>query len=135
MSHATTMVGFDDTTQNWQLWGQLVEMWALRLHPTPDTAAKLVAQMSAHGIQGAYVDGPPGRPVKFHYRANDEVLLVLPTPEMLRVGRQEVKPNEAYPLPVYYDAFYTGTRKKMSDDELTLAAACRLGEFTINGEK
>jgi hypothetical protein len=126
-------VNFDDTVENWRLWGELVELWVYDLHPKPEDTAKLVNQMTAHGIKGASVYGPPTREVKFYsYGDNDPLVMLLPTAAMLKEGRATAHPGEAYPLPLFYDAAYTGTRKVFTADDDTLFAACRIGEYTIN---
>ena len=126
-------VDFDDTEENWRLWGELVELWAYNLHPRPDATAKLVNQMTAHGIKGASVFGPPDREVKFYQYGNaDPLIMMLPTEDMLKEGRKTAQPGQAYPLPVFYDVAYTGSRKVFTADDDTLLAACRIGEYTIN---
>ena len=126
-------VDFNDTVENWRLWGELVEMWAYKLHPWPDDTAKLVNQMTAHGIKGASVIGPPDREVKFYQYGNDDPLVImLPTEQMLKEGRKTAQPGAPYPLPVFYDAAYAGSQKPFSEDDDTLFAACRIGEYTIN---
>ncbi|MEA2738840.1 MAG: hypothetical protein QOH05_2147 [Acetobacteraceae bacterium] len=126
-------VDFNDTVENWRLWGELVELWAYNLHPKPDTTAKLVNQMTAHGIQGASVFGPPDREVKFYAYTDDQPLVIMiPTEEELKAGRKTAVPGEPYPLPVFYDAAYAGPRKAFTADDDTLFAACRIGEYTIN---
>jgi hypothetical protein len=126
-------VDFDDIVENWRLWGELVELWAYKLHPWPDTTAKLVNQMTAHGIKGASVDGPPDRKVEiWQYGPTDPLVLMLPTEEMLKEGRKTAQPGQAYPLPSFYDGAYTGPQKVFDVDEDTLFAACRVGEYTIN---
>jgi hypothetical protein len=126
-------VDFDDIEENWRLWGELVELWISDLHPKPTDVGKLVNQMTAHGIKGASVYGPSTREVKFYsYGADDPLVLMLPTEEMMKEGRKTAHPGEAYPLPVFYDAAYTGTRKTFTADDDTLFAACRIGEYTIN---
>jgi hypothetical protein len=126
-------VDFDDIEENWRLWGELVELWVYNLHPRPTDTAKLVNQMTAHGIKGASVYGPSDRAVKFYsYTDDDPLVMMLPTEEMLKEGRKTAHPGEAYPLPVFYDSAYTGGRKAFTADEDTLFAACRVGEYTIN---
>jgi hypothetical protein len=126
-------VNFDDIEENWRLWGELVELWVYNLHPRPTDAAKLVNQMTAHGIKGASVYGPPTREVKFYsYTDDDPLVMMLPTEEMLKEGRKTAQPGQPYPLPVFYDSAYAGARKPFTADEDTLFAACRVGEYTIN---
>jgi hypothetical protein len=126
-------VNFDDTVENWRLWGELVELWICNLHPKPADAGKLVNQMTAHGIKGASAYGAPDREVKFYSYGNDAPLVImLPTEEMLKEGRKTAHPGEPYPLPVFYDGAYIGPRKVFTADDDTLFAACRVGEYTIN---
>jgi hypothetical protein len=126
-------VNFNDTVENWRLWGELVELWINKLHPWPDVVAKLVNQMTAHGIKGASVDSPPDREVKIWQYGNDDPLVILiPTAEMLKEGLKLVEPGQSYPLPVFYDEAFTGPRKVLTKDEGTLFFACRVGEYTIN---
>ncbi|HEY0185484.1 MAG TPA: hypothetical protein VGC09_22000 [Rhodopila sp.] len=126
-------VDFNDTVENWRLWGELVELWAYNLHPKPDTTGKLVNQMTAHGIKGASVYGPTDRKVEFYsYTETDPLVFMLPTEEMLKEGRKTAKPGESYPLPVFYNEAYDGPRKAFNEDQDTLFAACRVGEYTIN---
>ena len=124
---------FDDTTENWRLWGELVELWVCNLHPKPEDTGKLVNQMTAHGIKGASVYGPPTREVKFYsYTDDDPLVIMLPTEDELKKGRKYAQPGEVYPLPTFYDGAYTGPRKVFTADDDTLFAACRVGEYTIN---
>ena len=126
-------VDFDDTVENWRLWGQLVELWICDLQPKPTDSAKLVNQMTAHGIRGAGVYGPPDRKVEFKsYGEDDPLIIELPTEQMLKEGRKTVHAGEPYALPVFYDGAYTGPRKVLTADEDTLLSACRVGEYTIN---
>jgi hypothetical protein len=127
------MVNFDDTVKNWQLWGELVEHWAVNRHPKPDNVAKLVNQMVAHGISGATVDGPPDREVRFYsFTDSDPLTFMLPIEETLKQARNAVLPGVPYPLPAFYDEAYSGPRQRLGDDGLTLFATCRLGEATIH---
>jgi hypothetical protein len=126
-------VDFDDTVENWRLWGQLVELWILELQPKPDTAGKLENQMTAHGIMGASVYGSPDREVKFYsYTQDQPLVLMIPTADELKAGRAKVKPNEPYPLPVFYNGAFEGRRKVLTADDDMLMMACRVGEYTIN---
>jgi hypothetical protein len=126
-------VDFNDTVENWRLWGELVELWAYNLQPKPDTAAKLVNQMTAHGVKGASVYGPPDRVVTFYTYTNDDPLaIMLPSEADLKEGRKTAHPGEPYPLPVFYAAAFAGPQKPFTADEITLFAACRIGEYTIN---
>jgi hypothetical protein len=89
--------------------------------------------MTAHGIKGASAFGPPDRPVQFYQYGNaDPLIMMLPTEDALKEGRKTAQPGQVYPLPVFYDAFYTGSRKVATADDETLFAACRIGEYTIN---
>ncbi len=126
-------VDFNDTVENWRLWGELVELWIYNLHPKPEDATKLVNQMTAHGIKGASVYGKPDREVKFYsYGENDPLVILLPTEEMVKEGRKTAHPGQPYPLPVFYDGAYTGPQKVFTADDDTLFASCRIGEYTIN---
>jgi hypothetical protein len=126
-------VDFDDTVENWRLWGQLVELWICDLQPKPTDSAKLVNQMTAHGIKGAGVYGPPDRKVEFMQYSEDGPLVIeLPTEKMLKEGRKTTQPGEIYPLPVFYNGAYPGAAKVFNADEDTLFSACRIGEYTIN---
>jgi hypothetical protein len=126
-------IDFDDTLENWRLWGELVELWIFDLSPKPATTAQLVNQMTAHGIAGASVYGPPDRGVHFwSYTDDDNLVILLPSSEMVKQGRKSTQPGQAYPLPVFYDAAYNGSRKVFTEDDGTLFAACRIGEHTIS---
>ncbi|WP_428489356.1 hypothetical protein [Rhodopila sp.] len=126
-------VNFNDEQRNWGLWGQLVELWVRELQPRPETAAALVEQMTDHGIKGASVDGPPDLKVAFYPSDPDDSLgFMLPTRSMLKQARNTVSAGEFYPLPVFYDTAYTGSRKAFSVDEDMLFIACRVGEYVIN---
>jgi hypothetical protein len=61
----------------------------------------------------------------------NELAMMLPTREMLKQARKTVHADESYPLPVFYDAAYTGPRKGCSADDDTLFVACRVGEYVI----
>ncbi len=125
-------VDFEDTTKNWQLWGQLVELWICGLQPLPKEVKDLVAQAKAHGIPSASVPGDQNRNVKFYwYDEAKELAFMLPTEAMLTAAREKIKPGE-YPLPIFYDDAYTGQRAKLDSDQDTLFANCRVGEYTIN---
>jgi hypothetical protein len=125
-------VNFADTTENWQLWGQLVELWICGLQPLPKEVKDLVAQAKTHGISSASVPGSQDRNVVFYwYDESKELALMLPSEAMLTAARATVKPGP-YPLPVFYDQAYTGPRAKLTADQDTLMSNCRVGEYTIN---
>jgi hypothetical protein len=127
------IVNFDDTVENWRLWGELVELWIYNLHPKPDNTGQLVNQMTAHGIKGGSVYGPADRAVTFSFYDDDGPLtFLLPTEDMLKAARKTVHAGQVYPLPTFYDGAYTGSRKVLTEAEDTLFVACRLGEYTIN---
>jgi hypothetical protein len=126
-------VNFDDTVENWRLWGELVELWIFDLQPKPKDVGKLTNQMTAHGIKGASVYGPTDREVKFYaYTSEDPLVINLPTADMVNEGRKTTHAGEAYPLPIFYDGAYTGPRKVFTADDDTRFMACRIGEYTIN---
>ena len=126
-------VNFDDTVENWRLWGQLVELWICDLQPKPTDTGKMVNQMTAHGIKGASIYGPADREVKFYsYTQDDPLVMMIPTEGQLMEGRKDVIPGQPYPLPVFYDEAYAGPRKVFTADQDTLFSACRVGEYTIN---
>lgn len=126
-------VDFEDTVQNWRLWGQLVQLWVYKFQPKPTDLAELVSQMTAHGITGANAFGSPHRKVKIFSSGNeDPLVIVLPTLEMLKQGRKAANPGKPYPLPDFYDDAYSGQRKVFTADDDTLFVACRIGEYTIN---
>jgi hypothetical protein len=125
-------VNFNDTDENWRLWGELVALWVRNFQPKPDTAATLVDQMTAHGIKGASVYGPPDLKVTFRVAGKNDLAMMLPTREMLKQARMTVHAGESYPLPVFYDAAYAGPRKAFSADDDTLFVACRVGEYVIS---
>jgi hypothetical protein len=126
-------VDFHDTVENWRLWGELVELWIFDLHPKPTDTTKLINQMTAHGIKGADVYGPKPRAVKIEVYAEDGPLVIdVPSQAMVKEGRKSVHANQPYPLPVFYDLAYSGSRKVLSAEEDTLFLACRIGEYTIN---
>ena len=72
-------VNFDDTTQNWQLWGQLVELWICGLQPLPKEVKGLIAQATTHGISNVSVPGSQDRDVVFYwYDETKELAFMLP---------------------------------------------------------
>ena len=126
-------VNFDDSEENWRLWGELVELWICDLQPKPTDAGKLTNQMTAHGITNASVYGSPDRKVQFYQYGNEDPLVImLPTEQMMKEGRKTAVPGQAYPLPVFYGPAFNGQQKVFSGDDDTLFAACRIGEYTIN---
>ncbi len=126
-------VDFDDTVQNWRLWGELVEHWINCRHPKPDDTVKLINQMTAHAITGAGVYGTSPRPVHFNsYQEDGPLVIDLPTAEMLKEGQGTAKPGEPYPLPSFYDEAFTGTRKAFTAEVIKHFSASRVGEYTIN---
>ncbi|WP_428536684.1 hypothetical protein [Rhodopila sp.] len=126
-------VNFNDEQGNWCLWGQLVGLWARKMLPRPETAAALVKQMTDHCIKGASIDGPPDLKITFYPSEEDgSLVLMLPTRNMLDQALKSTNPGEFYPLPVFYDAAYTASRKAFTTDENTLFIACRIGEYIIN---
>jgi hypothetical protein len=125
-------VNFDNTTQNWQLWGQLVELWICGLQPLPKEVKDLVTQAKTHGISNVSVPGSQDRNVVFYwYDESKELAFMLPTEAMLTEARKSVTPGP-YPLPKFYDDAYDGSRKDLTADQDTLFANCRVGEYTIN---
>jgi hypothetical protein len=125
-------VNFDDTTQNWQLWGQLVELWICGLQPLPKEVKGLIAQATTHGISTVSVPGSQDRDVVFYwYDETKELAFMLPSEDILVSVRKDVKPGP-YPLAAFYDGAYTGPRSSLTADQDTLFANCRVGEYTIN---
>jgi hypothetical protein len=125
-------VDFDDTTKNWQLWGQLVELWICGLQPLPKEVKGLVSQATAHGITSVSVYGSQDRDVKFYwYDDAKELAFMLPTEPMLKAARAAIKPGP-YPLPVFYDDAYEGRRKSLTAEQDKLFTDSRVGEYTIN---
>jgi hypothetical protein len=126
-------VKFDDTVENWRLWGQLVENWIYDRRDKPEDTVKLINQMEAHGISGAGVYGPSPRPVKFYsYGKQDPLVIELPGPDMLVEGHKTAKPGESYPLPSFYSEAFDCAQKAFSAEVIKKFAACRIGEYTIN---
>lgn len=125
-------VNFDDNTQNWQLWGQLVELWICGLQPLPKEVKGLIAQATAHGITNVSVPGSPDRNVVFYwYDEAKELGIMLPSEAMLMAARKNLSPGP-YQLPVFYNDAYVGPKTDMTTDQDTLFANCRVGEYTIN---
>jgi hypothetical protein len=128
----TMKVTFDDTAENWRLWGQLVELWICGLQPAPKEVKDLVAQATAHGISKFVVPGSQDRNVVFYwYDEAKELAFMLPSEDMLKAVRKAITPGP-YPLPAFYDQAYTGQRAGLTPDQDTLFANCRVGEYTIN---
>jgi hypothetical protein len=126
-------VNFDDTQENWCLWGELVQHWICKRREKPDSTDKLINQMTAHGITGADVYGPNPRPVKFvSYGEDDPLVIELPTAEMVAEDQKTTHPGKPYPLPSFYDEAYDGSRKAFSEEVIKRFAAARVGEYTIN---
>jgi hypothetical protein len=125
-------VNFDNTRQNWQLWGQLVELWICGLQPQPKEVKGLVDQATTHGITNFTVSGSQDRNVVFYwYDEAKELAFMLPSEDMLNAAKKAIKPGP-YPLPVFYDDAYTGSRSNLTADQDTLFTNCRVGEYTIN---
>lgn len=126
-------VNFDDTVQNWRLWGELVEHWIHERHPKPEDTDKLINQMKAHGISGASVYGPTPRPVEFvFYGEKSPLVIELPSKEMLEEAKKTAEPGKPYPLPAFYNDAFEGERKAFCADIIKHFSACRVGEYTIN---
>jgi hypothetical protein len=126
-------VNFDDTPENWCLWGELVQHWISDRREKPTCTEKLINQMNAHGITGASVYGPNPRPVKFvSYDESDPLVIELPTAEMVAEDRKTTQPGKPYPLPSFYDEAFDGARKAFSEEVIKRFAASRVGEYTIN---
>jgi hypothetical protein len=126
-------VDFDDTADNWLHWGELVEHWINDRLPRPENNGQLLNQMKAHGITDAEVYGPPGQAVQFYdYKDDGPLVISLPTAAMLIKARQSIHPGGPYPIPVFYDAAYSGSRKNLTESEDNVFATCRVGEYTIN---
>jgi hypothetical protein len=126
-------VDFDDTRDNWRLWGELVELWIYHQNQRPNDTVKLVSLMTAHGITNASVYGPSPRKVEFYsYGEKDPLVIELPTKEMLQAGYASATPGEPYPLPIFYDDAYDCKRKAFTAQVIKQFAACRVGEYTIN---
>ena len=122
-------VKFDDTRENWRLWGELVERWIREDQPRPKKVKDLVDQAKARGIASASVPGSQERNVEIYfYDDTKELAFLLPTKAMLT---EKIKPGP-YPLPIFYDDAYNGRRADLTADEDTLFAKCRVGEYTIN---
>jgi hypothetical protein len=124
-------VDFDDTTQNWELWGKLVEGWIRGIVPLPKDVNSLVSQGKERNISNFSVPGAQDRNVVFSWYNEKVVSFWLPTEEMLTDGRERIKPGP-YPLPAFYDEFYEGKRRDLTAEKDTFLAACRVGEYTIN---
>jgi hypothetical protein len=63
----TMKVNFDNTQENWCLWGKLVGLWVRGLHPKPLDTKQLLDQMKAFDIKGASIPGPPRSIFFTHY--------------------------------------------------------------------
>lgn len=125
-------VKFDDTTENWRLWGQLVELWICGLQPSPKEVKGLVAQATAHGISNFSVPGAQDRNVVFYwYDEAKELAFMLPSEEMLKAAKAAITPGP-YPMPIFYNDAFEGPRSNLTADQDTLFTNCRVGEYTIN---
>jgi hypothetical protein len=125
-------VDFEDTMENWRLWGELIELWIYYPDRQPDDTDGLINQMEAHGITKPGVYGS-SRKVKFvSYGEDDPLVIELPAKEMLEKAQNATKPCETYPLPIFYDEVYDCERKKLTAEVIKKIAACRIGEYTIN---
>jgi hypothetical protein len=122
-------VKFDDTRENWRLWGELVERWIREDQPRPKKVKDLVHQAKERGIASASVPGSQERNVEIYfYDETKELAFLLPTKAMLT---EKIEPGP-YPLPIFYDDAYTGPRADLRADEDSWFAKCRVGEYTIN---
>ncbi len=129
---AAMKVNFDDTRLNWQLWGQLVELWVCGLQTQPKDIPELIQQATDHGISNVSVPGAQNRVVKFYwYDESKELGFMLPSEDMLMAAKQSVSPGP-YPLPVFYNDVYDGPRLKLTAEQDTPMVNCRVGEYTIN---
>jgi hypothetical protein len=125
-------VNFDDTTENWRLWGQLVERWICKRQPRPEKVKDLVSQAKQHGIASASVPGSQERKVEIYfYDDTKELAFLFPTEAMLTAAREKIQPGP-YPLPSFYDDAYNGPRADLKDKKDNWFANCRVGEYTIN---
>jgi hypothetical protein len=132
LAGAARKVNFDDTTENWKLWGQLVELWICGLQPLPREVKDLVAQATAHGISNLSVPGSADRDVKCYFYNDTNVLaFFLPSEQLLTAGLRSAAPGP-YPLSVFYDVAYAGRRRNLTAEQHELFATCRVGEFVIN---
>jgi hypothetical protein len=125
-------VNFDDTVENWRLWGEIVENWIYARLDKPTDTAKLINQMTAHGITNPSVYGPARAVEITQYDPSAPLYLVLPSPDMLKEGAKSTVAGQPYPLPVFYDAVYSGARRDFAADEITIFSPRRVGEYVIN---
>lgn len=127
-------VDFDDTQENWQLWGELVGFWIENLMPRPRDNLELLNQMKAHHIEGANVPGPPRAVIIPQYSdIYPPLKIVLPTERMIKQQFKAVQQDQTRLLPVFYNTAYSGPRKQLTDDQIALFITCRIGEFSIMG--
>lgn len=124
-------VNFDDTTLNWQLWGQLVEGWICGIVPLPKDVNGLVAQGKERNISNFSVPGDQDRNVVFNWDNDKVVTFWLPTEDMLKEARRDISPGP-YPIPVFYNEAYDARRAQLNNAQDTLFWNCRVGEYTIN---
>ncbi len=132
-------VTFDDSNDNWEKWGTLVQSWILgtNVTPRPNNTGELARQMRAQGITGVIIPGAL-RPVSIvDYLDNGPLYINLPSARMLAAKEAMIPPGPGpYPppvLPLFYDVAYAGAaRAILSQAEKDAFKLRRIGEYTIN---
>ena len=70
-------VKFEDTPENWHLWGQLVERWIHHPDQKPKTVKDLITQGKDHKIANFAVPGAQDRKVEFYDYDEEELAFLL----------------------------------------------------------
>ncbi len=119
-------------------WGKLVKSWATgdnymgpgtTLPPVPRTLAELKQQCAQFNIGLELPDGITGLAVMQY--SEETLALRLPPRSLVKKSEDGFRrnPNDAYPIPEFYDTFY-GHKLPGGIDPFDLHA-CRVGDYVI----
>lgn len=132
---------FDNTDENWTIWGTLVNGWIASKTARPKDTQALTTQMRNAGIANPAIPGND-RTVRFYDLEQDEdegaadpnpFVLYLPNGPMLQAKKDALDPKMPYPMPSFYKAIFGVPPLTITDaaqrDRIVLQ---RIGEYTIN---
>ena len=121
------------------LWGKLVKSWATGNNyftpnrpapPVPRTQEELLAQASEIGLTISFPDGMVG--LEIIQYSSQTAVIKLPPKSMVEDTEAEFdKPNALYPMPRFYEDFFSSPLPRMGKPKLLDLHAARIGDYSI----
>lgn len=115
--------------------GKLVHKWAKNEEKRPGKPKKFMKLLAKFGITATFPDANSQmgkvRRVKYVDLENDEILVVIPSPKMLRLGLQETSVGGQYPFPSEYLTAFPCLPEDLDTDEAKEMFYARIGDYSI----